>query len=211
MARGVAQLMGFKTILNFNNPYAAVDVRDFWRRWHISLSTWFRDYIYIPLGGSRCAKLRVWFNLMVTMLASGLWHGASWTFVVWGGLNGLGSILSSLFDKAAWYGRIPRLVKQLLVFHFMTLTWVFFRAATFGDAFSVLKGIATWEEGECLFPAIPFAMTLLVWLYELAWETPRLRAICEARWVRVAVCFAVLVAILLFGKGASAQFIYQQF
>ena len=211
MARGVARMMGFQTILNFNNPYAAVDVRDFWRRWHISLSTWFRDYVYIPLGGNRCSKIRSWFNLMVTMLVSGLWHGANWSFVVWGGLNGLGSIVSSLFDKSAWYGKIPAIFKQIAVFHFMTLTWVFFRSASFGDAFAVLKGIFTWEEGELLFPAIPFAMVLFIWLYELAWSSPRFHFLCENRFARIATVALALLGILLLGTGASAQFIYQQF
>ncbi len=211
MARGVARMMGFQTILNFNNPYAAVDVRDFWRRWHISLSTWFRDYVYIPLGGNRCSKVRSWFNLMVTMLVSGLWHGANWTFVVWGGLNGLGSIVSSLFDKSTWYGKIPAIFKQIAVFHFMTLTWVFFRSASFGDAFAVLKGIFTWEEGDLLFPTIPFAMVLCIWLYELVWSSPRFHFLCENRFARLATALLSLLGILILGTGASAQFIYQQF
>ncbi|MBQ6352380.1 MAG: MBOAT family protein, partial [Lentisphaeria bacterium] len=154
MARGAARLLGFRTVLNFDNPYVAVDVRDFWRRWHISLSSWFRDYLYIPLGGSRRIRIRVWWNVLVTMLVSGLWHGAAWTFIVWGGLNGLGSIASSEFDRKAWYQKIPKLVKQLLVFNFITLTWVFFRAASFDDAFEVLRGIFTWRAGEFFFPAI---------------------------------------------------------
>ena len=117
-------------------------MRDFWRRWHISLSTWFRDYVYIPLGGSRVVKIRVWFNLMVTMLVSGLWHGAAWTFIAWGALNGLGSIVSAMFDRKNWYLRIPKLLKQIVVFAFITITWIFFRAPSIGAAVDFLRCLA---------------------------------------------------------------------
>ena len=212
MARGVARMMGFRTILNFDNPYVSVDVRDFWRRWHISLSTWFRDYVYIPLGGSRVVKVRVWFNLMVTMLVSGLWHGAAWTFVAWGALNGVGCIASSTIDRKSWYLRIPKLLKQIVVFAFITLTWVFFRAQNFGDAFAVLHGIATWSEGDEPFvlPVIPLVLVAAVWLYQLVWAS-RLRPLLECRAARIAV-FAAMAALFLFlGTGANTQFIYQQF
>ena len=210
MARGVARLLGFRTPLNFDNPYAADSVRDFWRRWHISLSSWFRDYVYIPMGGSRCVKVRVWWNLLVTMLVSGLWHGAAWTFLVWGGLNGLGCVVSSLFDRSNWYKKIPALVKQLVVFQFMTLTWIFFRAHTFEDAFDVLKGIIHWEEGEALFPWIPAALVLAVWGYGLLWSS-RCRGFLERRPCRMAAVALAVILILLLGAGANSQFIYQQF
>lgn len=210
MACGIARLMGFRTVMNFDHPYAATDVRDFWRRWHISLSTWFRDYVYIPLGGSRCGKLRTWFNLLVTMLVSGMWHGATWTFVAWGGLNGLGCVASSWFDRSAWYQKVPKIIRQIIVFHFMTLTWVFFRAASFDDAFEMIRGIVTWEEGDFSFALLPFAMTGLVWIYGLAWAS-RFRWLLETRPVRLAVVILVLICIFLLGGGANSQFIYQQF
>ena len=212
MARGVARMMGFRTILNFDNPYVSVDVRDFWRRWHISLSTWFRDYVYIPLGGSRVVKIRVWFNLMVTMLVSGLWHGAAWTFIAWGALNGLGSIVSAMFDRKNWYLRIPKLLKQIVVFAFITITWIFFRAPSFADAFAVLKGIATWSEGDEPFvlPLLPLVLVAMVWLYQLVWAS-RFRPLLECRAARIAA-FAAMTALFLFlGTGANTQFIYQQF
>ena len=212
MARGVARMMGFRTILNFDNPYVSVDVRDFWRRWHISLSTWFRDYVYIPLGGSRVVKIRVWFNLMVTMLVSGLWHGAAWTFIAWGALNGLGSIVSAMFDRKNWYLRIPKLLKQIVVFAFITITWIFFRAPSFADAFAVLKGIATWSEGDEPFvlPLLPLVLVAMVWLYQLVWAS-RFRPLLECRAARIAA-FAAMAALFLFlGTGANTQFIYQQF
>ncbi len=210
MARGVARLMGFRTLLNFDNPYSSVDVRDFWRRWHISLSSWFRDYVYIPMGGGRCIKIRVWWNLLVTMLVSGLWHGAAWTFLVWGGLNGLGSIVSSFFDKSNWYQKIPKLLKQVVVFLFITVTWVFFRASTFQDAFDVLKGIFTWEEGESLFPWIPATLVLCTWAYGLLWSS-RFRGFLERRPCRIVATAMAIILILLLGAGANSQFIYQQF
>ena len=210
MARGAARILGFRTVLNFDNPYVAVDVRDFWRRWHITLSSWFRDYLYIPLGGSRRIKIRVWYNVLVTMLVSGLWHGAAWTFIIWGGLNGLGSIVSSEFDRKEWYRKIPKIVKQLLVFNFITLTWVFFRASSFDDALAVLKGIFTWQSGETVFPTVPAVLIGLVWVYQLIWAS-RFRSVLENRVMRVAAVAAALVALLVLGAGANTPFIYQQF
>ena len=210
MARGVARMLGFRTILNFDNPYVAVDVRDFWRRWHISLSSWFRDYVYIPLGGSRRVKVRVWWNVLVTMLVSGLWHGAAWPFVIWGGANGLGSIVSSTFDREAWYQKIPKIIKQLAVFVFMAFTWVFFRSANLAVAWEMLRGIVKWQKGPSPVPVIPFAILGAVWIYELVWAS-RFRPVLESRPARVIAVAVVLLAILLLGSGANTQFIYQQF
>jgi len=210
MARGVARMMGFRTILNFDNPYVAVDVRDFWRRWHISLSTWFRDYLYIPMGGNRCIKIRVWWNILFTMLVSGLWHGAAWTFIIWGGLNGIGSMISPEFDRRTWYLRIPKVIKQLAVFNFITLTWVFFRAASIEDAFTVLKGIFNWEEGDIVWPVVPAVLIGGVWIYQLIWDS-RWRPVLQSRAARIAAFALMLIFFLLFGSGANSQFIYQQF
>ena len=210
MARGVARMLGFRTILNFDNPYVAVDVRDFWRRWHISLSSWFRDYVYIPLGGSRRVKLRVWWNVIVTMLVSGLWHGAAWTFIIWGGANGVGSVVSSTFDKSGWYQKIPKLLKQLAVFVFMAFTWVFFRSANLNVAWEMLRGIGKWQKGLSPVPVIPFAILGVIWIYQLVWAS-RFRPVLESRPARMIAVALVLLAILLLGSGANTQFIYQQF
>jgi hypothetical protein len=141
MARGIAELMGFRLMLNFNNPYTATGLGDFWNRWHISLSTWFKDYLYFPLGGSRHGKFRTYINMFVTMIVSGIWHGAAWTFVVWGGLHALGRCLTRELEQTEFYQeRIPRLSKQLAVFTFVTFTWIFFRAQSLTDAGLIISG-----------------------------------------------------------------------
>jgi alginate O-acetyltransferase complex protein AlgI len=132
-AIGVALALGFALNDNFNFPYAAAGFSDFWRRWHISLSTWLRDYLYVPLGGNRHGELRTYANLMITMLLGGLWHGASWTFVVWGGLHG------AYLAIERWLGRAPGVLATFLA---VTVTWVFFRAHTFADARDLLSSMA---------------------------------------------------------------------
>lgn len=148
IALGTARVMGFRLMTNFDSPYLSTSVGEFWRRWHISLSSWFRDYVYIPLGGSQASIGRRYFNLMLTFLVSGLWHGASWTYVIWGGLNGLYLILEQM---AGWApsSRRDRLQKQhgwplailraLVVFVLISLAWVFFRARTLTDAIFVVS------------------------------------------------------------------------
>lgn len=153
IAIGAAQVMGFSLMENFNTPYFAVSIRDFWRRWHISLSTWFRDYLYIPLGGSRCGKARRYFNLMVTFLVSGLWHGAEWSYVIWGGLHGIyqvaGDLLMPLRKKIVEVCNIKtnctsyKLLQMSVTFSLTTFAWIFFRADTFGQAVTYIQRIVT--------------------------------------------------------------------
>jgi alginate O-acetyltransferase complex protein AlgI len=166
IAIGSAALLGVRFPRNFDSPYQAHNIVDFWRRWHISLSTWLRDYLYIPLGGNRRGRVRTYVNLLLTMLLGGLWHGANLTFVVWGGLHGLllagtrafqelrGSAASRwpAFGAGAGAGARDRLqgsfwrvVSVLLTFHAVTFCWLFFRAKTFGDAFTILERLATFS------------------------------------------------------------------
>ena len=127
MARGIAEIMGFRLMLNFNNPYTATGLGDFWTRWHISLSTWFKDYLYFPLGGSRHGEVRTYFNMFLTMLISGIWHGAAWRFIVWGALHAVGRCATRKLEQTPFYqDRIPRFVKQMAVFMFVSFTWIFF-------------------------------------------------------------------------------------
>ena len=148
IAIGAAQVMGFKLMKNFNQPYFSESVQEFWKRWHISLSSWFKDYLYIPMGGSRCSKGRRVFNLMVTFLVSGLWHGASWHFVVWGGLNGAFQVIG-MYTKRCRGWLIDRLHmntscsswhfgKKLVTFILVDFAWLFFRAQTMQQAFSMI-------------------------------------------------------------------------
>jgi alginate O-acetyltransferase complex protein AlgI len=152
IARGAAKVMGFDLMLNFNRPYLATSIADFWRRWHISLSTWFRDYVYFPLGGNRAGKARVCFNLAVVFLVSGVWHGANWTFIVWGALHALFIVTEVLTEEPrkrlrAAMGptgqKVMGFVAWLVTFNVVSLAWVFFRATSMGDAMLVLRRIFT--------------------------------------------------------------------
>lgn len=145
IAIGAARVMGFKLMTNFNRPYFAHSVQDFWRRWHISLSTWFRDYLYVPMGGNRFSGLKTSFNIFVVFLVSGLWHGANWTYVVWGALHGLYILLARLIPMPGSSGKpLERLFKVgciLLTFNLVCISWIFFRAKTLPDAMSITQRI----------------------------------------------------------------------
>ncbi|RMH04052.1 MAG: MBOAT family protein [Planctomycetota bacterium] len=162
MAIACAALLGYRLGRNFDFPYFAVSIRDFWRRWHISLSTWLRDYLYIPLGGNRGSR---WFqarNLMVTMLLGGLWHGAAWTFVVWGGLHGLALVAHRVWERAGL--RLPAVAGWLLTFWFACVCWIFFRAASFADAWTALGSFVLFRapgDGTLAGPGLPLLAALL--------------------------------------------------
>jgi alginate O-acetyltransferase complex protein AlgI len=151
MAIAVAALLGFKLVLNFDAPYLAVSIQDFWRRWHISLSTWIRDYIYISLGG-RSKKLWLTYrNLMLTMLAGGLWHGAAWTFVAWGGAHGLAQVVHQecrrLFPPAPWQEPYRRVTSWFLTLNFVCLTWILFRSSNFAIAWLMIRRYLLLDRG----------------------------------------------------------------
>ncbi len=133
IAIGTAKLFGIDLIKNFNSPYFSTSIKEFWSRWHISLSTWFKDYVYIPLGGNRVSKLRHKINLVITFLVSGLWHGANWNFVIWGGIHGVAQAIESCFNRKKRFV----IVKGISVFIFVLITWVFFRAQTLSEALHV--------------------------------------------------------------------------
>ena len=141
MAIGVARFMGFDAGKNFDHPYLATSVGDFWRRWHISLSTWLRDYVYIPLGGSRVAQARIYFNLLATFLVSGIWHGSTWNVVIWGLLHGVfqcvGRATKGVWEKT----RLPVFARVAVTFCLVAFAWIFFRAPTFYDALAIIKGL----------------------------------------------------------------------
>ena len=145
MAQGSALMLGYTLPENFNAPYFAINIADFWRRWHMSLSRWLRDYLYIPLGGSRCSRLKTYCNLFITMGLGGLWHGASWNFVIWGLYHGLLLSIHRLQTYLKVNRFIPSILSLLLTFHAVCIGWVFFRAEHFSTAFGFLK--------EMIYPA----------------------------------------------------------
>jgi alginate O-acetyltransferase complex protein AlgI len=210
MARGVAKIMGFELRLNFNNPYLATSLGDFWNRWHISLSTWFRDYVYIPLGGNREGTLALYRNLIITFLISGFWHGASWNFVIWGALHALGVIVTRELDQLAFYrDRVPKLVKQLGVFVFVCFAWIFFRADTLPDALLIIRRIFTAPWTDPQIPALMLLLVAVVWLYQLIYDST-LRPVLANGFVRVGLAVSMVVYLFLFAAGGGA-FIYFQF
>jgi D-alanyl-lipoteichoic acid acyltransferase DltB (MBOAT superfamily) len=210
MARGLARMMGFHLILNFNNPYLATSLGDFWRRWHISLSSWFRDYVYIPLGGNQRGAVSTYRNLFIAFLISGLWHGAAWTFVIWGVLHAAGIMITRELERSAFYrDRVPQLLKQAGVFAFVSLTWIFFRAGSLADATLILKriGSAVWTDPQ--IPLLMVALVAVVWLYQFIYES-RFRAVLRHGAVRVGLAAAMLIYVCLLSSGGKS-FIYFQF
>ena len=157
MAIGISRIIGYDLPENFNMPYLATSLSDFWRRWHITLSSWLRDYLYIPLGGNRNGSFRTYVNLMVTMLLGGLWHGANWTFVVWGLLHGLGLAVGKALGRRF---HLPRIVAWLLTYSFICLTWIFFRSPSLSVAVIVLKKILWLDRGGVQFIYSPLLMLL---------------------------------------------------
>ncbi len=143
IARGCARILGIELMYNFDRPYFSKSIKEFWRRWHISLSSWLRDYVYIPLGGSRCSRLRKYFNLMVTFLVSGLWHGANWTYVLWGGLHGvyqvIGDVKNMIIPK--WDNFILNVLRSIITFILVVFAWIIFRANTISDSFYIISNL----------------------------------------------------------------------
>jgi D-alanyl-lipoteichoic acid acyltransferase DltB (MBOAT superfamily) len=144
MAIGIALLFNIKLPINFDSPYKATDIQDFWRRWHITLSRFLKDYIYIPLGGNRKGELRTYTNLFTTFLLGGIWHGAGWTFVLWGGLHGAALVIHRIWQKIGF--RLPVVLAWFITFNFINIAWVFFRALNFDDALKVLQGMFRFED-----------------------------------------------------------------
>jgi D-alanyl-lipoteichoic acid acyltransferase DltB (MBOAT superfamily) len=230
IAIGAAQVMGFKLMDNFRRPYYARSIREFWQRWHISLSTWFKDYLYIPLGGNRVSVGRRQLNIFVVFLVSGLWHGASWTFVVWGALHGCYMLGSSWFEP--WRRRLhvrfglvrrPRLLQALqmaVTFHLVLFSWIFFRANSIDDAFIILQRLWIWPEGHQsvalgkIEMIVALASLLLLEAVQIRQSQGSFRQQLAGTpaWLRWSLYYGLVMMILLFGMMASEQqFIYFQF
>jgi len=211
MARGIARLMGLRLMLNFNNPYLATGLGDFWRRWHISLSTWFRDYVYIPLGGNRKGTFNTYRNLCLTMLISGLWHGAAWTFVVWGAVHAAGYSLTRYLERTPFYKeRVPKLAKQFFTFAIVCFAWIFFKAASISDAWLVVTRIFRFGLADPRFPLVALVLILSVWLYQFVYES-RFRRILSLAPVRIGLVVLMVFYLAVVGSSGTKEFIYLQF
>jgi D-alanyl-lipoteichoic acid acyltransferase DltB (MBOAT superfamily) len=214
MARGIGQMMGFRFMMNFNNPYIATGLGDFWNRWHISLSTWFKDYVYFPLGGNRGSTFQTYRNMVVTMLISGVWHGAAWGFLIWGALHAVGRVVTRELEMTQFYrDRVPTVVKQLGVFVFVCFTWIFFRGQTWGSSWTVLSRIFTtpWTT-DPRFPIPLLVLVLAVWAYQFLYgSTGGGRKLLVLAPVRVGLAGAMLVWLAVVAQSGNQAFIYFQF
>ena len=217
MAVGIAKTLGFNLINNFNRPYFATSVSEFWKRWHISLTRWLTQQVYIPLGGSRCSKARTYWNILVTFLVSGIWHGANWTFIVWGGIHGIFQII----EKALGWNKkrsngVIKILRMFFTFVVVTVAWVIFRSPTIGDAFGLMgrffmaNGMFIADVETLLHIALAIVPLLL---YEVGKEFfprlyGRLRGYSLVRWT---VYLAVFAMIVLIGVHDGSSFIYVSF
>jgi alginate O-acetyltransferase complex protein AlgI len=219
MASGLALMMGFVLIQNFNSPYQADSITDFWRRWHISLSTWLRDYLYIPLGGNRKGPLRTYANLMTVMLIGGLWHGASWNFVIWGAIHGFMLAFERFQGKDSPYRRLPAPCRVGITFAIVCITWVFFRAKTLPQAgwyLACLLGLKPVAAGqEMVSPSLytPYHLAtfllafFLVWQTSNSWSFTRVLSLGRVGWVAA----LLLLAVAFLWTQTENPFIYFQF
>ena len=231
LAIGSARVLGIDLMENFRRPYLSTSVQEFWSaRWHLSLSAWLRDYLYIPLGGSRTSHLRRAINVMIVFLVSGLWHGANWTFVVWGGVNGAYQVISltarRLLGRAAGRASSPSVLgsagRRVLTFHLVLVTWVFFRAATLADAATVLSRVSgaltrlpallqvRLKSGDVLMSIGLIVFLIVVESFDEGkpvWERLRVRPL-PVRW---AVYYLLLIALVVLGTWNFQQFVYMRF
>jgi len=220
MAIGLGLMLGFVFAKNFDAPYRSASITEFWRRWHISLSTWLRDYLYISLGGNRHGTLRTYRNLMLTMLLGGLWHGASWNFVIWGAIHGGGLAAERRFaGESSWLARTPRSLRVALTFLVVSLAWVFFRAPSLRHAhqyFVSLMGLSRPDVYELAATGLVYqpyyllsmiAAAVLIWTSRQAWDVTR-----NLTWPHTVLCVGVLgVAVLVLFTQSYNPFIYYIF
>lgn len=217
IAIGVARVLGFRLMENFHRPYFACTIGEFWHRWHISLSTWFKDYVYIPLGGNRVGKLRNYFNLLITFVVSGIWHGANWTFLCWGTIHGILLCVEKAFGISKQkYTGAKKSFHWAATFVLVCFAWILFRANNLSDAVSVVTGIftnlGTPKPEYANFIAIGLAMTVLLtkeFADEFNWK---IRVADSKSWLVRHIYLIIMIAyIILFGVLGGDQFIYFQF
>jgi alginate O-acetyltransferase complex protein AlgI len=219
IALGAARMFGIQLLVNFKQPYLAFSLTDFWRRWHISLSRWFKDYVYIPLGGNQRGKIITYRNLLITMLVAGLWHGAAWTFIVWGLIHGLILFFEKMF-MPSYDSRflLSRVLKCLLTFTLVSLLWIVFRAESLGQAAMIIKKIFSLNFKELyivlisnMFSGAVLAL-LILFPFELALKGKSIYSMFQWRLrYRYGLFIIVFLMILVFGVNEGRQFIYFQF
>lgn len=217
MAIGVGKTLGFELTKNFRRPYFAVSVTDFWRRWHISLSTWLKDYVYIPMGGSRCSKLRNYWNIFITFLVSGIWHGANWTFIIWGAIHGTCQIVEkALGQQGCKYGIVGKTVKIAFTFLVINFAWIFFRSSSLDDAICFIGRIFDFSLPTTLEPVAIIDIVFILWLFMAdflnEWR-PGHGLFFESKYavVRYSSYMMVLLMVMLSGILSDSTFIYAVF
>ncbi len=232
--------MGYDLMENFRRPYFSKSISEFWTRWHISLSSWFKDYLYIPLGGNRVVKWRWYFNLFVVFVVSGFWHGANWTFMIWGALHGtylmvsiitknIRARISNLF-RLGKYPTFRKFWKTAVTFHLVLFAWIFFRANSLSDAFYILRKIFIGETGgllaniasgfnrgslamgwvELMISFAAIALLIFIHIIESRFGVRNLLSE-KPLWLRWAADYSLIVGIIIFGVFKHAEFIYFQF
>ena len=229
MAIGSARVMGFRLMENFNTPYISTSIREFWSRWHISLSTWFRDYVYIPLGGNRVSEWKMNRNLLVVFAVSGFWHGANWTYIIWGALHGVYLVIENFLRKLNWFNAyvnskrfLIRVFASCIIFQIVVIGWIFFRAENVTDGFQILRNIFTLSAGSMSLPEDlqMFGVPGLAWKVLLALSflmyDPWIHRLTRGQYVvgnylRLLVYSALAAMILLIGFWGEVEFIYFQF
>ena len=221
IAIGVSRMFGIKLRINFKLPYTALSFSEFWTRWHISLSQWFRDYLYIPLGGNRASKPRWLLNLLIVFLVSGFWHGAAWTFIIWGGLHGLYLIVENLLPKREASNNILlKGVKMLFVFILVDFAWIFFRANSLSDAFHIIENLGNWQLANFSetingFGLLTFLLMMVILLIFVIIDPIMDRILKEntplSLWQNQLIYSTLTAVILIFGFFGEVQFLYFQF
>ena len=215
IAIGSAKVMGFHLMTNFNNPYKAVSISEFWKKWHISLSTWFKDYLYITMGGNRVSVPKWYFNLFIVFLISGIWHGANWTFVVWGSLHGFYLIATLIRDHTWPKIKMHRYFNRLVTFLLVSFAWIFFRSENISIAWQVIKKIFTFSNYNVITSdklnstEILFSIALIVLLMFKDNYLPKIKTASTPRFYLLLAVF--FVVIYFFGVFNSNSFIYFQF
>ena len=213
IARGLARVLGFKLSVNFNLPYIATNLRDFWRRWHISLSSWLRDYLYISLGGNRNGDARTYLNVLLTMLIGGLWHGAAWNFVLWGAWHGAGLVANRWWQQR--FGRLPNWISWPLTFLFVLYGWILFRAGSLQHVVKLTCAIPSWDApvwlGNCLVNLAVLVGPLVAIEFWQKRANDQLVAVAARPCLLGFLQGGLLLAVVLFWEKKAVPFIYFQF